>query len=386
MEQTVQQQTFDLIKKSGKILILLPESLTADSVASGLALALFLKKLQKEADVISGGVVNENLKFLPGAKLIKNKLDGGKTLVITVDSSVKKVEEISYQTAEEKVHIYIKSKNQEFIPSDLSFSQEKYPVDLIITLGAKSLEDFGIIQEKHPDLFFETPKINIDNKADNEYFGVINLVDIVATSVAEILAELFQAYEIQLIDEDIATCLLTGIITKTQSFQHVQTTPRSFMKASDLVSLGGRQQEIIKHIYKTKPLSLLKLWGRALAKMKILEDEKIIYSVLSATDFEKSGSDEKEIFSTLKEFAENLSGYKILGLVSEPVKGEVNLLFAVHEQVASEKLLQLLGGQAKPLGLILGNYRVYEEKFSGSSVEHQEEHFLAAIKTFFNNN
>src|SRR6202042_3084276 len=129
--------------------------------------------------------------------------------------------------------------------------------DLIIVLEAGSLENLGKIYEQHTDVFFETPKINIDNKANNEYFGAINLVDVTATSVAEILAELLQKYEDQLIDEDVATCLLAGIISKTHSFQHVLTTPKAFLKASELVALGGRQQEVVKHIYKTKSLPLL---------------------------------------------------------------------------------------------------------------------------------
>lgn len=385
MELSPYQQIFDLIKKSGKILILLPENLTADCVASGLALSLFLKKIQKEAEIVSSGTVSDSLKFLPGSRFIKNKLEGGKTLVVTVDTSVKKIEEISYQTTPDKVHIYLKSKNQELTPADLIFSQEKYPVDLIISLGAKSLEDFSKLQENNPDLFFETAKINIDNKADNEYFGAVNLVDVVATSVAEILAELFQKYEVQLVDEDIATCLLTGIITKTQSFQHVQTTPKAFIKASELISLGGRQQEIIKHVYKTKSLSLLKLWGRALAKMKIQEDEKIIYSVLNIADFEKAGSNEKEILLTLKEFVENLSGYKILGLMAEPVKGNVRLVFAAHEQISTAKLLRFMGGRAKVLGTMLGNYRIFEDNFSDSSLEQVEELFISAAKQIFIN-
>ena len=167
----------------------------------------------------------------------------------------------------------------------MSFSAEKFPVDLIFVLGAKSLEDLGGLYEQNTDLFFETPKINIDNRAENEYFGQINLVDITVTSAAEILAELLQKYEEQLMDQDIATCLLLGIISSTRSFQHVQTTPKAFLKASELVALGARQQEIIKNIYKTKSLPLLKLWGRALARMKILEDEKIVYSILSSDGF-----------------------------------------------------------------------------------------------------
>ncbi|HYV33484.1 MAG TPA: DHH family phosphoesterase, partial [Candidatus Limnocylindria bacterium] len=219
MELTVEQQIFDQVKKSHKILIVLPQSLTADSVASGLALKLFLTKMQKEAQVATSGQVPKALAFLPGINSIQKEIASVKSFVISVDTAVKKLEEVSYQTAGEKVNIYLKSKGPQFAQEDLSFSTEKFPVDLVIVLEAKSMEDLGALQENNTDFFFETPKINIDHQAGNEYFGGINLVDITATSVAEILAELFQKYEEQLLDEDISTCLLTGIIDKTDSFQ-----------------------------------------------------------------------------------------------------------------------------------------------------------------------
>ena len=90
---------------------------------------------------------------------------------------------------------------------------------------------------------------------------------------------------INLIDEDIATLLLTGIITDTGSFQNANTTPKSFAVAAQLISYGARQQEIIQHIYKTKQLSQLKLWGRILSKIQTDDSHKIVWSVVTQQDF-----------------------------------------------------------------------------------------------------
>jgi phosphoesterase RecJ-like protein len=253
-------------------------------------------------------------------------------------------------------------------------------VDLIFVAGAKSLEDLGKLYEQNTDLFFESPKINIDNHSDNEYFGQINLVDIAVSSTAELLAELLQKFEQQLLDEDIATCLLLGIISETRSFQHVQTTPKAFLKASELVALGARQQEIVKNIYKTKSLPLLKLWGRALARMKILEEQKVVYSVLSPTDFERAAAGEEELLPVLAEFVDNISGYKIIGILAEPASQSSRLLLAVHEQIPAEKILTALGIEAKILALSLGNYKIIEQNFTGETLESLEQKFLEAIK------
>lgn len=381
MELTSEQQIFEFIKKSGKILIALPQNLTADSLASGLALRLFLARLQKDVTVVSAGKLPENLKFLPGADLVQNQVEAGKSLTMIVDTANKKMDEVSYQAGPDKVHIYIKSKGEPFAPEDVSFAQEKFPVDLIMILGAKSLEDLGKLQELRADLFFETPKINIDNSPQNEYFGQVNLVDVTAASVAEILAQTLQKYEEQLVDEDIATCLLAGIIAQTHSFQHAQTTPKTFLKASELVSLGGRQQEIIKNIFKTKSLSLLRLWGRALARMKTLEDKGVIYSLLNFTDFEKAEAGADELLPTLSELAANLSGYKVVGLLAEPAKDLVQLLAAVHEQLPAGQFLQRIdGSEAKILDTTLGNFVVIQAIFPEISLEEAENKFLYAVK------
>lgn len=379
MDLKVYEQIFEQVKKSQKILIALPENLNTDSLSSGMALWLFLNKLKKDVSIASSGKLPENLKFLPDVSAVQKHIKSSNSLVVSLDTSVKKLEEISYQVDESqnKVRIYLKSKTQEFTEQDFTFGVEKFPLDLIITLGAKSLDDLGSLTTDAADLFFETPKVNIDNKTDNEYFGQINLVDVTATSVAESLAELLQKYEDQLVDEDIATCLLAGIIEKTGSFQRVHTTPRSFIKASELVALGARQQEVIKHIYKTKPLSLLKLWGRALARMKIDEQNKVVYSVLSVVDFEKAEASENDLLPALAELIDNLSDYKVVALIAETKKDSSKLFLAAHISAEPDALAQKLGG--KLLENQFGHYRIIETSFPGVQPENVEKDLLYSL-------
>lgn len=380
MELSVQEQIFDQLRKANKILIALPESPTADSIASGLALKLFLTKLQKDVSLACGGHIAENLKFLPGSESILPDISAGKSLVVSLDTSIKKLEELSYQTAADKVRIYLKAKSEMFTPEDVSFSDEKFPVDVIVVLDALSLESLGALFTGHADLFFETPKINIDHKSGNEYFGAINLVDITASSVAEILSSLLEQFEAQLLDEDIATCLLAGIITKTQSFQHAHTTPQAFLKASQLVNLGGRQQEIIKQIYKTKSLPLLKLWGRVLARLKIDEQSALVYSLLNEADFEKSGAGEQEVIPALKELLENVSGYNLLAILSEANHSGSRLCLAAHTSVDLSVMLQSFQAADKSVPAA-PNFRIYDLQLPGLSLTEAESRFLEAVKS-----
>ncbi len=381
MEATLEQQFFKLIEKSQAVLIVLPDQLTADAIGGGLAMRQFLLKLQKNVTLASSGSLPENTKFLPGTEAVQKQISGGKSLVVTLDTSVKRLEEISYETLEDKVQIFLKSQSEPFGQQDLSFEQEKFRFDLIIFLHTKSLQALGKFYEQSADLFYETPKINIDNQPDNEYYGTLNLVDVTATSVGEILAELLQKFEQQLLDEDMATCLLTGIISSTRSFQHVQTTPRAFLRASELVALGARQSQIVKHIYQTKSMALLRLWGRALARMKT-EGSKIIYSLLTIDDFAKAEAKEEELLSVLNEFINNVSGYQVVGLVAQIETNNGKLLVAVHQQLPVADLAKSFGPETKVLDQSLGHHKVLELAMPADSVEALEKQFLEVLKAF----
>ncbi len=377
MDLSIFEQIFDQLVKANKILIALPKVLTADNTASALALFLFLQKMNKELEIASAGTPPDNLKFLPHLESIKSSLQAGSSMVISVDISQKPVDEISYEPQGNKLNIFLKSKTQDYTQADVSFSSDKSPYQVIVLLDCSSLESLGSLFEHSAETFFNSPKINIDNKAGNEYFGAINLVDINASSISEILSDLFATYEKQLIDEDIATCLLTGIITKTNSFQHSQTTPKAFLKASDLVEMGGRQQEVVKFLYKTKPLSLLRLWGRSLARLKTTDS--VLYSLLGLADFEKAGAGEPELPAVLVELQENISNYKIVALITERHEGGVRLFIAAHPQVEMEKLSSSLGVALQPMNPA-GTFKTYEALMEKDSLATAEEKFIAATK------
>lgn len=380
MESDIYQQIFRQLVLARKILITLPQTFTADGLASGLALKLFLQKMEKDVELVSSGAVPATLAFLPGVADLKSELAAKNSLTVILDTSTTQLEEMSYQAHKDQVHIFLKAKNGSFTPEDVSFSAEQFPVDAIIILEADSLEDLGDLFEKNTSLFYETPKINISHKAGNEYFGAINLVDIAASSIAEILSSLFEKYEQQLVDEDIATCLLAGIITKTNSFQRVQTTPSAFLKASELISLGGRHSEIIRHFYKTKPLAVLKLWGNALTHLKQDESLSTIYAVVSHEDLQRLAAKPEDLPLVLLELANVVAEHKFVGLLVEISSNQVDLLAAVKPEVSAEKLGEEFGAKPKISEHGLGSLKMLEFELFGISLAQAESKLLQVLR------
>lgn len=337
-------QIIDRINKAGNFLIILPTQDGIDSLSSGLALASFLQKLEKEVTVFSEVPVPEKLEFLPQKERVVNTLNLIKSFVIDVATNKTQLEELSYKKEDNRLSIFLEPKSGEFNPSDISFRSSNFTYDQIITLGVPNLESIGNFYGQHADLFFETPVINIDYSARNENYAQYNLINLNASSVAEVVMDLLNRFEQNLIDQPIATSLLAGIIAETNSFQHTRTSPQTFLKASELIGLGADQQEIIKHLFKTKSLTMLKLWGRALARLEQRAGGNLVYTTISFSDMQKSQAKDEEVAPLIKEMSSQLSFAKIFLLFKE----EVNNQTKVFAQTTTPINLNLLLSSYQP--------------------------------------
>lgn len=348
MELGPKQQTTEQIKNATKILLLTHINPDGDALGSLLALYLALKELGKEVTAVISDQISPTLKFLPRIEEILKNFSAAKDFVITLDTSRVKVDRLGYKhlPEENKLNIVITPLGGSFEKEDVSFAQGATKFDLIIVLDSPDLERLGAIYESQSALFYEAPIVNIDHHAGNDYFGKINWVDLTATSTAEILVSLIESLsrEKPLLNEDIATALLTGIITDTGSFQNVNTTPKSLTVAAQLVAAGGRQQEVIRHIFKTKPLSTLKLWGRILAAISAEAPHRFIWSKISQSDFAETGAEETETTGIIDELLKTAPEIDFAMLLVERQEGIHGSLRAVAPGVDVSRIAQIFGG------------------------------------------
>ncbi len=310
------------LTQASSVLILTSGS-SGDGLASGLALRAFLRKLEKEVGLLAIDAVSDRFTFLPHIEEVKSEVDLTKSFVIDVSTKKAPLGELSYKKEEDRLSIFIKPSSGQYEPQDVSFRTSNFPYELVVVLGLGSFEQLGNFYAQNTALFFETPVANIDFRATNENYGQINLINLSATSCSEIILDLINEFESSLLDETIATQLLAGIIAETNSFQHIRTTPQTFIKASQLVSLGAKQQDIIGSLYKTKSLGLLKLWGRVLAKLQQDEPLNLIYSSLNTNDIVRSGAILNDIENIIKEMGLQLTFAKISVFFAEVAPDQI---------------------------------------------------------------
>lgn len=321
MQNSNQKNIIELIKRSNKILVLPSSPPDGDSLGSAVALYMALRKLGKEVTVICADPVPDVYDFLPNMKIVGSKFMSSNDFIITIDCKKIKLDKIKSAIEDDKVNIIISPLDGHFSEADISFNKGEISYDLIITVDTAELQQLRGIYENNTEIFHQVPVINIDHHISNTHFGKINHVDIMSSSTTELLCPLFEELAkdtgVDLIDEDIATLLLTGIITDTGSFQNANTTPKSFEVASELIAYGARQQEIIQYIYKTKQLSQLKLWGRVLSKIQTDEKHHIVWSVVSQQDLRDTGSSEDETGDIIDELMTNAPGAEVILLIKE---------------------------------------------------------------------
>ncbi|MFC1687686.1 bifunctional oligoribonuclease/PAP phosphatase NrnA [Patescibacteria group bacterium] len=375
MQESSDKQITDLLKRSKSILIALPRNPSTDAVSASLGLYLALEQLRKKVKVVSNEFeLPLHHRFLPKSKEIHKELTALRKFVISLDVTRTKVQELSYDILGDKLNIFITPKNGFFEERDVSTSASEYEYDLIFVIDAPDLESLGKLYEDNAEFFYHTPIVNIDHNPANEQYGQINYIDLVATSSSEIVFELIRSMGNNLLNEYIATSLLTGIISKTKSFQTATVTPRSLSISSHLIEQGARRDDIIKNLYRTKSISTLKLWGRTLARLRTDLAGRVVWSILNRQDFERSNTDENELDGVIDELIINTPQAEAIVLVYEKSDGNIGVIVNTAKALDGRVMLK----EFSPAGS--KNYTTLT--LQGTTITAAEEKILSTVKSY----
>jgi nanoRNase/pAp phosphatase (c-di-AMP/oligoRNAs hydrolase) len=306
MAFSTNQQIFEAIDKSKDILVAFKKDYSGDSIGGAIALLLFLRKMGKRVNVVCDGfTLPAGYTFLPQIKDIRSETDNLRKFIISLDISRTKVDEISYDVKENELDFIVSPKDGFFEESDITAKSSGFKYDLIFIIDTPDLERLGKIYDQDTEFFYKTPIINIDHSAANENFGQINLISLTAASTCEILFDVLSNYNEEMIDEDISTALLAGIIAATRNFKSNKVTPATLNAASRLITSGARRAEIVQNLYQARSLATLKLWGRVLARLKNDPQRRLTWSMVSKNDFSLTGAKEDNVDDVVEELIAN---------------------------------------------------------------------------------
>ncbi len=220
------------------------------------------------------------------------------------------------------------------------FNFRDYDLVIVSDAGASYMTKY---HEVYPDIFKgDVPVINIDHHASNDNFGTVNIVDPVCPSATLLLYRYFTSLKIK-ITPSMATALLCGIYNDTGSLMHSNSSIEAFEVSGRLMELGGRIGQVAKGLFRTNPVSTLKLWGRALENVSVNDDGMTI-SVLTWKDFVECDASTDEISGVI-DYLNSVPGSKLSVLLNEDAHGFIKGSFRTQrDDVDLSELAGKFGG------------------------------------------
>ena len=290
MAFTNDEQAIAFISRAKQILILTRMNPTLDSISSALVLGMILKKMNKAFDIVAPGFrADQYPSFLPKLPILEVPR-AMRAFHITLDISKTPLSELMYDVKNGELVMTIIPKSGEWQSSDVKTTERRDRYELILTVDGPEKERLGDFFVKHRNLLYRTNSINFDHSTENEHWGQINLVDLHAVSTTEVLYHVFFSRDSSMLDADIATALLAGMISNTKSFRTKNVTPKTLEISSQLLEHGAKREEIVKGLWRVQNIPGLKLWGRILSRLEHDADSQLVWSHLTEQDFIETGA------------------------------------------------------------------------------------------------
>lgn len=240
------QQVVEKIKSSANILVTVSKNPTVDALSAAIGLTLLFEKLGKYGTAVFSGVVPPAIAFLEPQKVLDETTDSLRDFIIALDKE--KADHLSYKLVDDIVRISITPYKTTITSDDLKFSQGDYNVELVIALGVDDQDHLDKALEAHGQIFHDATVVTVTANDQTSSLGGIDWHDEKASSLSEMvtgLAELLKTDKNKtLIDSQIATAFMTGLVAQTERFSNRYTSPQSLTVASGLMAAGADQQLI----------------------------------------------------------------------------------------------------------------------------------------------
>jgi len=233
------QQLIDKLKNSTNILVTVSRNPSVDQLASCIGLTLLLNKQGKHTAAVFSGKVPSTLEFLQPEQTIEKNTDSLRDFIISLDKA--KADKLRYKVEEDVVRIFITPYKTSLSDADLEFSEGDFNVDVVLALGVQQQEDLDQAITAHGRILHDATVTSINAAAEGG-LGTINWNDPQASSLSELVTDLAQALDPEMIDPQIATALMTGIVSETDRFSNDKTSSQTMSASASLMAAGANQQ------------------------------------------------------------------------------------------------------------------------------------------------
>ena len=245
------QQVIDTIKSHSNILVTVSTNPSVDDLSAALGLTIMLNNLDKRSTSVFSGSIPPAINFLEPEKTFENSADSLRDFIIALDKE--KADHLRYKVEGESVKIFITPYKTQLGKSDLEFSQGDYNVELVIALGVTDQGHLDKALEAHGQILHDATVVTVTTGKNKSSLGSIDWHDEKASGLSEMVASLADGLkgEKPLLDQQISTALLAGIVSATNRFSNDHTTTNVMTIAARLMAAGANQQLIAAKLEET---------------------------------------------------------------------------------------------------------------------------------------
>ena len=247
------KELIDKIKTANNILVSVDHNPSVDELAGCIGLTLFVNKLNKHGSGVFSGQIPSVIDFLKPDTTLEKNTDSLRDFIISLDKN--KADKLKYKSDGDKVKIFITPYKTSINQDDLEFSQGDFNVDLVIVLGAINKKDLDQAVTVNDRILHDATvaTININQKSE---MGLLNILEPNSSSLCETIAFMCAELDKNLLDEQISTALLTGIVAETDRFSNSKTTANTLSVSANLLSTGANQQLVADQLSNFSNLNL----------------------------------------------------------------------------------------------------------------------------------
>lgn len=235
------EQVVDKLKNANNVLVTVSANPSLDQLSACLGLTLVLNKLGKHATAVFSGKVPSAIGFLKPETTLEKNTNSLRDFIISLDKS--KADKLRYKVEDDVVKIFITPYKTSISNKDLQFSQGDFNVDVVVTIGVHNRTDLDTAITSHGRILHDAVVVGIDSKAKSQ-LAAIDWVETRASSLSEMITDISMELKRDILDPQISTALLTGVVVETDRFRNEKVSPHT-MSISGVLMAGGASTQLV---------------------------------------------------------------------------------------------------------------------------------------------
>ena len=186
-------------------------------------------------------------------------------------------------------------------------------------------------------------RVVIDHHVSNRRFGDVNWVDPKAAAVGEMIYRLYRAFRVRP-TRDEALCMYASIVTDTGSFRYMSTTPEVLRIAAELVERGVSPLQVSQDLYECHSASDLKFLGKVLGSVRQAHGGKTAWLEVPASVL-RAGRPGPEIVDELVNYPRAVRTAEVAFVLREqPPAGKIRVSLRSKGRVDVNAIARSFGG------------------------------------------